>query len=133
MLVAHVTEATGSHCLQGGMGEKEGRREAGDKCVVWANCCLVDIKSSVMVGVVCAEENTTWSEQPLQIGVGGQLYQLSSEYQHHPKCVPPPPHISPPPPIKSRVKSVTAARSTPYTLVCTAIWDKLEISRIVKN
>lgn len=76
----------------GRKGEKKG---GSDKCVVWANCCLVDIKSSLMVGVVCAEENTTWSEQPLQLGVGGQLYQLSSEYQQHPECVPThtyPPH-----------------------------------------
>lgn len=51
----HVTEAAGSHCLQGGTGElgKEGGKEAGDKSVFQENCCHVDIKSSILVGVVC--------------------------------------------------------------------------------
>lgn len=52
---------------------RERRKEGGDKCVVWANCCLVDIKSSIMVGVVCVcvEENRRWSEQPLPMGAEG--------------------------------------------------------------
>lgn len=123
MLVAHVTEATGSLCLQGETGEKE----AGDKCVVWANCCLVDIKSSLMVGVVCADENPTWSGQPLQMGVGVQLYQLSSGNQHHPKMRTP---ARPIPSSRPELSLLTV--NPPHMLVCTAVWDKLEISRIVK-
>lgn len=90
-LVVHVTEATGSHCLQGDMIQKACGRE-GNESIVGGNSRIADIKNAPSVGLMFVYENRRWCEQSFQIGgLRGQLYQLPSEFQHHPESVHPTP------------------------------------------
>lgn len=84
-----MTEATGSHCLQGDMIQKACGRE-GNESIVGGNSRIADIKNAPSVGLMFVYENRRWCEQSFQIGgLRGQLYQLPSEFQHHPESVHP--------------------------------------------
>ena len=78
MLVVHVTEAAGSHCLRGGTEEK----------LWWGAREVMDLQFGQTA--VCVTKKTRDGLNDLS--TRGQQHQLSSEFHCRPEHAPPRPH-----------------------------------------